>query len=168
MVCTMLDVLFIGNLAYQIEKQQSGYYMEHFTGSGYYTTLAAKLISNKIQLASCVGKDYPLSILSEIIPNHDGIKVRNKGNTATFTVFEKGKKRIFHEKPGVSLFLNANHIPKSFYKTRSIHLASMRPHIQQRIINKLLKKGVSKELISVDAFDLYTQKNPKLTHKVLV
>lgn len=163
-----IDLAVIGNLAFQKDHLPDGTIHKTQSGSGYYVTAGASLVSQKVGLVAHVGDDFDLNPLKQWGVDLSGINVVEGGETARFIniQFPDGT-RQFSAETGVAGVVNPEIFPTSYLLARFIHLATNHPGEQLVWIDNLKTRVAKTTVISADIFESYVRQYPDLTKEVL-
>jgi sugar/nucleoside kinase (ribokinase family) len=164
-------VVFVGNLAKDINITQDGKRRENFGGSAYSTSSASALVKTNEQtigVSSWVGEDeIGQAILSALIQkgvDSTGI-LETQDQTLMFEVTEKADTSAEREfKEDVEKRVRINPVlPEKYLSARYVHLGAALPEQQLLWLKTFISQLSPQTQISVDAFEAYAKQNPEET-----
>jgi len=137
-------------------------------GAAYFASKAASLFSRRVGIVTRAGRDFNLDFLRRLGIEMSGVRVIKTGKT--FRWYSKYDQDFNVVKSrgelNVGDRVSPRDIPEHFLDAKHIHVASMHPRVQKRIIDYLKKRGC-KAKISIDTVKFYIAKNPKLFARIL-
>lgn len=161
------DLVTIGHVGYDIPETVHGK-KEILGGAAYFATRAASLFSKNLGIVSRIGSDFDIKKLEKLGIDLSGIKVIKDGKT--FRWYAKYDKEFNVVKSRGELNVGENivpeDIPAKLLNTKHIHVASMPPQIQAKIVSFLKEKGCQ-ATTSIDTVEAFLLKWPKETNQVL-
>lgn len=131
-------------------------------GAAYFTTKGASLFSNRVGIVTRVGRDFNIDFLKRLGIDLSGVKVIKSGNSFSWhSKYDKYFNRVHSlGELNVGEKLKPEDIPNNFLSAKHIHISTMPPQIQSKIISYLRQRGC-KAKISIDTVEDFIIKSPK-------
>ncbi len=125
-----MDLVIIGNLAFETTHLVSGGEYSCQSGSAYLMAAGASLVSNKVGMVARVGRDFDLADLKAWNLDLSGVEV-SSGQTPKFvSVQHKNGGFSFNYAMGVASIVKPEIYPGKYFQAKYIHLASNLPQQQ--------------------------------------
>lgn len=137
-------------------------------GAAYFVAKGASTVSNQIGIVTRVGKDFDLNSIKRSGIDARGIKVIPTGKSFNWhSKYDKDNERVMSRgQLNVGSGLSPKDIPKDYVNAKHIHIATMPPELQIKIIEYLRKRGC-KARISIDTVEQIIRRSPKKVREAI-
>jgi sugar/nucleoside kinase (ribokinase family) len=163
-----LDLVIIGHLA--VDKILfEDRWVSISGGALFYSSIGAILFNKNLGIAGRMGLGYPTEALKPLKITWEGIKKMSHEKCDLFyCISSKSNKRnnSLHDELNAGSGLCFEDIPKRFFNSKWVHIATMNPHKQIDLIKKI--KEVSNAKISIDTHLDFIEKEKKVLERVIV
>lgn len=155
------NLVTIGHVGFDTAHTPKG--RKRFSGgAAYFTTKGASLFSRRVGVVTRIGRDFNIGLLKKLGIDVSGVKVIRSGRSFNWKAkYDKDFNRISAMgQLNVGARLRPQDIPNNFINAKQIHISTMLPVLQQKIIQYLRIRGCRAK-ISIDTVEQFIKEKPE-------